>query len=413
MGNCDLEPKSSTSTVVLPATGTAGDVADTLAYGIYTTDAFLSGASDQVAYVYNKLGGNILNLELTPSNVYNSYEESCLEYSYLLNTHQAKNVLSDLLGGTTGSFDEDGEFVTPQVNAALKLPRFTFSYPQLVAQGASAEAGMGGNQRVYSASVDIVADKQDYDLQDAVYSASLEAGSLFSGSIGQNKVTIEKIFFKTPRATWRFFGGSGPLGVGNLSTYGMYADDSQFEVIPVWQNQLQANAYEHALKVRGSHYSYELKNNHLRVFPVPNTTYPEKLWFYFRATEEAYEEEDGRRYGADGVNNMNALPFPNFPYNKINSIGKQWIRRFALSLAKETLGQVRSKLASIPIPGSEVTLNGPALISEAKEEQLALRDELKEVFDDLSYQKLAEGDAALHNATIETLTKVPHGIFVG
>jgi len=408
-----LDPKSNTSTVVLPATGTHADVVGTLAYGIYNSTSFISGAVDQVAYVYNKLGGNVLNLEITPSNVYNSYEEACLEYSYLLNTHQAKNVLSDLLGGTTGSFDEDGEFVTPQTNAALKLPRFTFTYPQLVAQGVSAEAKMGGNQRVYSASVDIVADQQDYDLQEAVYDASLVAGASFSNSVGNNKISIDQLFYKTPRATWRFFGGSGPIGAGNLSTYGMYADDSQFELIPVWQNQLQANAYEHALKIRTSHYSYELKNNRLRLYPTPSTTTPDKIWFYFKVAEEAYAEEGDRKYGADGVNNMNALPFPNFPYNKINSIGKQWIRRFALSLAKETLGQVRSKLATIPIPGSDVTLNGSALISEAKEEQLALRDELKEVFDELTYQKLAEGDAELHNSTLDTLTKVPHGIYVG
>ena len=35
---------------------------------------------------------------------------------------------------------------------------------------------------------------------------------------------------------------------------------------------------------------------------------------------------------------MNTLPFPNVPYKNINSIGKQWIRRFGLALSKETLG---------------------------------------------------------------------------
>ena len=110
---------------------------------------------------------------------------------------------------------------------------------------------------------------------------------------------------------------------------------------------------------------------------------------------------------------MNTLPFPNVPYVNINSIGKQWIRRFALSLCKETLAQVRSKLGSIPIPGNDVTLNGPALISEAKDEQNALRDELKTVLDELVYGKLAEGDAALQEAVNQTIGKIPHGIYVG
>ena len=51
----------------------------------------------------------VLDLEITPPIVYNSYEEACLEYSYLVNTHQAKNVLSDMLGTSTGSFNQDGE----------------------------------------------------------------------------------------------------------------------------------------------------------------------------------------------------------------------------------------------------------------------------------------------------------------
>ena len=65
----NLRPASTLSAVVLPATGTHSDVASDLAYGIYNNSSFVSGAVDQVAYVYNKLGGNILDLEITPKNV--------------------------------------------------------------------------------------------------------------------------------------------------------------------------------------------------------------------------------------------------------------------------------------------------------------------------------------------------------
>ena len=167
------------------------------------------------------------------------------------------------------------------------------------------------------------------------------------------------------------------------------------------------------MKVRSSHHSFRINNNKLRIYPKPDGSDPDKFWVEFRASEDAYDEQADRKYGADGVNNINTLPFPNVPYKNINSIGKQWIRRFALSLSKETLGQVRSKLSSIPIPGNEIILNGPALISEAKEEQSSLRDELKAVLDELVYGKLAEGDAALQDSINNVLGKIPYGIYVG
>ncbi len=413
----NLQPNSTVNALVLPSTGTHGDVLGALAYGIYTTTPFISGAVDQVAYTYNKLGGNVLDLEITPDNVYNAYEEACLEYSYLINTHQAKNVLSDLMGNNTGSFNEDGEFsayskgLTEKPN--LKFPRFQLGYATHLGRGVSMHAGVGASQRIFSASFDLQDDVQDYDLQATIYSASLAAGSPFTASVGTSAVTIQKVYYKTPKAAWRFFGGTTAGAVGNLSTYGMYADDSTFELVPSWQNTLQAMTYEQDLNVRASHYSYKINDNRIRIYPIPNGEDPKRLWVDFRVSEDAFDESSDRQYGAGGVNNMNTLPFPNVPYKNINSIGKQWIRRFALSLVKETLGQVRSKLSSIPIPGNDINLNGSALISEAKEEQNSLREELKTVLDELVYGKLAEGDAQLQNSLEEVVKHIPNGIYVG
>ena len=273
--------------------------------------------------------------------------------------------------------------------------------------------GVGASQAIYSASFSASRDVQDYDLQAIIYSASLTSSQPFYNKVGSGSVTIHNVYYKTPRAAWRFFGGTSVGTVGNLSTYGMYADDANFQIVPAWQNVLQAYAYEEDMNVRASHYSFEINNNRLRIFPTPDGTNPEKFWVKFRVSEDAYEQEDDRTYGADGVNNMSTLPFPNVPYENINSIGKQWIRRFALSLSKETLGQVRSKISSIPIPGNDVTLNGSALISEAKEEQNSLREELKAVLDELVYGKLAEGDAALQESLNTVFKNIPHGIYVG
>ena len=67
---------------------------------------------------------------------------------------------------------------------------------------------------------------------------------------------------------WRFYGYYGGIGVvGKYSTYGQFADDSTFEIIPTWQNKMQAMMYEDSIETRTSNYSYEIIDNKLRLFP--------------------------------------------------------------------------------------------------------------------------------------------------
>ncbi len=415
-----LTPSSTLSAAVLPSTGSFLRVNDAVPYKIYSEEGaplyssqFISGAVDQVSYVYKKLGGDVLDIELTEGNVYAAYEEAVLEYSYLINVHQATNILSDALGNTTGSFDSKGNIESGSLSSslagdhvALKYPKFDYSMTRRVADGIGSEIGLNASVQ-YSASFDVTPPLQDYDLQEII-----STSENFSGSIEGKRVLIKKVFYKTPHAMWRFYGYYGGLNVvGNLHNYGQFSDDSTFQLVPTWHNKSQALAFEDAIYTRMSHYSYELRDNKIRIFPMPEYGGQQKFWVEFSIPDDVWENE--RDPAVDGVNNMNTLPIGNLPFANINSIGKQWIRRFALALSKETLGQVRSKFGTVPIPGESVTLNGSALLSEAKDEQNKLRDELKETLSELTYAKMAEQDANLLENTGKVLEKVPHYIFVG
>jgi len=425
-----LTPSSTSSKSILPSTGSLNDVTNSeLPFGMYATggslanEDFVSGAVAQVSYTYRKLGGDILDIELTAQNIYASYEEAVLEYSYILNIHQSKNVLSNYLGNDTGSFDHEGELKDSALssslsgtNVSLKYPKMDFGYARRFAEGISDDAGIGGNNRIYSASFAVTGGVQDYDLQSIIsQSAATDTGLDFYDKVGNTKIFIRRVFYKTPNAMWRFYGYYGGLGaVGNMSTYGQYADDSTFQVVPPWQNKAQAGSYEDAINTRTSQYSYELKHNRLRVFPIPpDEPNIENMWIEFSIGGNNWEEENNSKIGVDGINNMGTLPFSNIRFESINAIGKQWIRRFALALTKETLGQVRGKFGSLPIPGESVQLNSAELLSQAKEEQLSLREELKTTLDELTYGKLIEGDAALSDAVGGIMVDVPTGIFIG
>jgi hypothetical protein len=533
-----LTPKSTLSAIALPITGTIANVNFTLPYKIYSEETsplystqFLSGAADQVSYVYKKLGGDVLDIEMTEGNVYAAYEEAVLEYSYLINVHQASNVLSSTLGNTTGSFDSKGNLQTGALSSslsgshiALKYPKFDYSLSRKIGEGVGSEIGLNGSTQ-YSASFPVVPRQQEYDLQEILSSqsrkhstgsitisniANLAAGNSiafsttdgtaitasvttgtpssgatntpsfalgsdvneaavnlaaalnpnskisatataakvtiiqakagsggngkfiltdpapagmtsaefvggstysYTGKIEGKRVLIKKVFYKTPHAMWRFFGYYGGLNVvGNMHSYGQFSDDSTFQLIPAWHNKAQAMAFEDAIYTRMSQYSYELKDNKIRLYPTPFTGGPKTMMVEFSVIEDAWAND---HQSTDGVNNLNTLPIGNLPFGNINSIGKQWIRRFTLSLCKEILGQIRSKFSSIPVPGDNITLNGPALISEAKAEQDKLREELKTTLAEMTYAKLAEKDASLSENTEKVLEKIPNYIFVG
>lgn len=77
-------------------------------------------------------------------------------------------------------------------------------------------------------------------------------------------------------------------------------------------------------------------------------------------------------------------------YQNINDPGKQWIRKYTLALAKELLGNIRSKYSSLPIPGSEVNLDGDTLRSEAAGEKENLITQLREDLEASSRRNLLE-----------------------
>lgn len=423
-----LTPSSQTSAIKLPATGTHSDVTlANLPFGYYASGGalydtnFVSGAVEQVSYTYRKLGGDVLDIELKDQNVYASYEEAVMEYGYIVNKHQARNVLDTLLGRTTGSFDHQGQLLSGDSlsgsNVALTFPKFKFGYAKRVGQATSTEVGLGGQQPIYSASFDTVTGSQDYDLQSIVSSSAADSDNStfpYYGKVTDRRITIRKVFYKTPHAMWRFYGYYGGLNtVGNLHQYGQFADDANFELVPAWQNKLQAMAFEDSLWTRVSHYSYEIKDNKLRIFPDVTLSHPKKMWINFTVDEDPWTENTTYRDNVKGINNMNTLPFENIPFKNINAIGKQWIRRFALALSKEMLGQIRGKFGTIPIPGESVTLNHADLLSQAKEEQEKLREELKTVFDEMVYSKLAEEEATLAENVNKVNATIPMGVFVG
>ena len=77
------------------------------------------------------------------------------------------------------------------------------------------------------------------------------------------------------------------------------------------------------------------------------------------------------------------------------------------------LGYIRGKYSTVPIPGSEVTLNQAELVSAATAEKNALIERLRAYLESTSRDKLMERKSQESDYRMKELQNVPYPIYIG
>jgi hypothetical protein len=178
----------------------------------------------------------------------------------------------------------------------------------------------------------------------------------------------------------------------------------------MFDDLLRLQAIEFNDYIRKSSFGFHVDGQRVKLFPVPATG-DNGAKVYFNYTLES--ETKSPIANSNVVSDLSNAPFGRLTYTNINSAGKQWIARYSLALAKEMLGAIRSKFSNIPIPGSEITLDGGDLRSEAAAERETLITELKEMLEATSRRALMEAKKEESEFLEETLNRVPRPIFIG
>jgi hypothetical protein len=383
--------------IILDLTASFTDVASPTPFGIYDSDPpFQVEADGMVKLVNGKLGGNVLQVEITNRDVYACFEQAVLEYSGMINSYHAKSIMADILGAETGSLETKEQ----------KFARMSLALAKRRADAYSSEALVGGTKPLLSASINLVTGQQNYDLK-TLLSAS---GEIAAGE----RFEIREMFHFSPTAAFRFFDTTSAINfLHNQFQFESFTPETIFYLLPIWEDVLRAMQLEQSHKIRRSNYSFNIVNNVLRLYPIPTRDIRLHFTYYKVGGSEDDPFDSSSDPLVDGISNLNNVPFGNIDYSKINSIGRQWIRRFALALAKEVLGLVRGKVQTIPIPNGDLALNGPDLVAGAREEMLNLKEELKALLDTMTYSALAQQEADQADNLMRQLAKVPLGIFVG
>ena len=391
-------------------------------FGIYDDDEhFIHEADKMVVYVKRKLGDDILSVELTNKQIWANFEEATLKYSKIINQNQAESYMSNLMGISTGSLEDgSGNKVGPH-GKEQQFPRETLEYLIRRAEPYADQAGVGGAYNTISGSIALEQGRQDYDIYTELKTTDVSGSEVAVMSnayltssnttrlphAAKGKLRIYEVFHFSPQAAYRFFDTTSAINyLNNQFAFESFTPETVFYVLPVFEDYLRAGQLDISNRIRRSNYSYKIQGTKIRIFPTPTQDNPQNLFlkvgFPSDPFKPAFEDET-----IFGVSNLSNIPFGNITYKGINSIARHWIREYTLALCKETLGLVRSKFSSVPIPGADLQMNGSELISQGREDQDKLKTSLGEQLDKLTYQKLLETDAAQSEQMQNILKRIP------
>jgi hypothetical protein len=364
-------------------------------FGFYDNDLQFQVDIDKFAvFASRRLGYPIVEIELQDLNFYAAFEEAITTYGNEIYAYQVAENLLTLQGAPTTTSPGNNELVQGSLSNVI-----------LLSNQYGTEAGVGGTVSWYTGSLTLTPGVQNYDMKSWAASENIQGG-----------IEIKRIFYENTPAITRYFDPYAGAGAGMMSMmdsmgFGGYSPAMNFMLMPLSYDLQKFQIIEFNDQIRKSQYSFELVNNMLRIFPIPNGRVDTLRFEYILLSDrnQPYVERDGQNI----ITNASNVPYANPTYTTINSIGRQWVFEYALAIVKEILGYVRGKYSTVPIPGSEVTLNQGDLISAATTEKQALIERLRAYLDTTSRKVLLENKSLEAEFQNKTIAQVPMTIFIG
>ena len=373
-------------------TGTSTFFPGETPFGFYDNDTDFQADADKVAsFCATRLGYPLMDVELQAKSFYACFEEAVTTYGNEVFQYKVReNYLSMEGASSAGSFNNT--LIQPTLDRVIQISK---NY--------GTEAGVGGTVTKHTGSMYLSASQQVYDL---------DAWATQQGITGG--IEIVKVFFEAPPAILRYFDPYAGTGTGIQSLmdafdFGSYSPGINFLLMPAYYDMLKVQAIEFNDQIRRSAYSFELVGNKLSIFPVPRERLAIRIDYFKRSERTAAVSGSG----AGLITNVGEVPYDNPTYAGINSVGRQWVYRYTLALAKELLGYIRGKYQQVPVPGANTTLNQTDLLTDARAEKTELLTQLRDMLEQTSRRNQLERKANESEFTKTTLQSVPMTIFVG
>ena len=372
--------------------GTANFAAGMTPFGFYDNDLdFQVDAVKAAKFCGTRLGFPLMDVELQSGSFFACFEEAVSTYGNEVFQYKIRENYLSLEGSSTGS-SANKKIINPTLDRIVNISK---NY--------GTESETGGYVDRFSGLLALTSSVQEYNLDEWATAQGIEGG-----------IEIRRVFYEAPPAILRYFDPYAGTGTGIQSLmdafdFGSYSPGINFLLMPASFDLLKIQAIEFNDQIRKAAYSFQIVNNKLTIFPEPKQPGMLKFEYYKISDKKAASFLEG----SDLITNVAEVPYSNPSYIYINSVGRQWIFRYTLALAKELLAYVRGKYSTVPVPGSEATLNQADLLTDARSEKEALLTSLREMLDQTSRSSQLERRAGESENLTKTLNGVPMTIFIG
>jgi|TARA_Y100000389_G_scaffold75208_1_gene71821 hypothetical protein len=363
--------------------------------------------------IKHRLGAPIRKIELDWDQMCSLLETSIEDYAQRVQDWLIENQWSSLLGNEVDNTDIAFALTTRSLDFES---RFSYAYSKQVGLQTRGPWEMkkdyvtiNANQQVYQ----IPANREINEIlwitpnstDHALYSFAGFGDYGFGGGFGQ-----------VPYAGW---GQGGGLGNGG------------FYVAPAFDVLLRAQDFSLKSKLLRSELTYKVTagpngTRLLHLMPIPGSRLSfsagglvgsqiglagTKVWYHY------YDSTDDRDQclidNPDIIKLPNDVPLSKLKYSDLNEPTRVWVRRYLTALFKEALGRVRGKFSgSLKVPEAELTMDYDSLLSEGKEEQLKLLEQLDLRLERLSNLKQLENKGLEAENLNKSLSYRPLGFYV-
>lgn len=366
-----------------------------------------SEGAEIVKWVRYKFGEPVITLEIDNLQIFAMFEEANIEYSSIINTFNARNWMSSLLGLNRNYTEQD---------LTQKLPHPTMQQLKRLSEPFATEAGIGGNVNLRKAYITLNTSDTDYDLyNDFIDDATGLPVSGYLESVSSATLNVRKVWHSEPSTIYRYF---DPYSSVNLLSqefqYESLNTETIFYVQPIWADILRGSTLETSDHVRRSTHTYQINGTRIRLLPKPLK--PFKLWIEYDSFQDPFNADNGLSTIGDpsvtGITDLSNVPLRDITYSSLNATGKRWVRQYTYALTLELVGRIRRKYGEIPIPNGSITLDGDQLIGEGNELKLQLKEELKEELDKTSNIERLREEAEMADLIQQQWQHVPMPIFL-